>query len=985
MTPSGQAFWERVKEVFTAATESVERDAFLARLESEDPALLAEVRALLDLHDAPRLALDSPPGGHRLPGECLAGRFRITRFLASGGMGEVYAGFDEETGAPVALKFIAGLGAANSQAQARFRREVEMARKIEHPNVCRTFDLADHGGEMFCVMELLEGRTLSGGCPPEDLLRVALQLCDGLEAAHQAGVIHRDLKPGNVFLEAGRAVLIDFGLAAAVAADGSRTATSAVIGTLAYLPPEILAGEKATVRSDLYSLGVVLYEMLTGRLPHDARSPFRLAAQKAREAHRDSRGGSARLTGVWTEVLDRCLKARPEQRYASAAEVKRALLRRRPSVRYLLGRKRAWIPGGLAALVLLGASGYVLAARDYQPRPEALRLYDEGLQSVTRSAPLRAAQRLEEAVKADPRFVKGFALLAAAYAGGDQLHKAREAALRATAVADRRWWLGRGERAALEAARATVIRDYAAAAEPYRRLAAAARGLERIQTLLTLADTLDQAGRPAEASQVFSDVLRESPGQASARLRLATLLARRQDSIGAVREFAAAEGEYLRQGNEEGLADLLLARASLRLGTPESDQADAQRVLDIAARQSSRYHRLSAQFLLAAAATRQRRFEAAAALMSAVTTEAQHEGFLTLAARAQSEYGNLFIMLREPARAEAELRIALRMAEESGSLSALAQTRMRIGEALNALFRAEEAVRQMQPAIEWYRGGGFEADLPLILIKWGTALHGLRAGSAAPVFEEALERATIIGDELYQAMALQRLASMSAGRDLPRAAAYAEKLLPLARRTNHHGAIIQTAHHWLNTGQHDRANEVLREGERMVTAQLHGVDRRALLARIALIRADTAWIKQDLSSAAAHLASARAFAPGEMRRDIFLNTLTRRVDARLGRVGPSDVVWARRLQAVDVREWIAATEVLQQARDLPGALRVARHAVDMAQRKDEPLNELEATLLLHRLSGAPNLTARIRELARRVGFDPPERFGGRADLLALAR
>src|SRR5205807_447287 len=148
------------------------------------------------------------------------------------------------------------------------------------------FGLEEHDGERFCVMELLDGDTLAarleaqGRFTPTEALPIALQLCDGLDAAHAAGVLHRDLKPGNIFLTCDRAVIIDFGLAAAAPGrvDVSRSLTSAgaVIGTLAYMAPEQLESGDSSPASDLYALGVVLYEMLTGTRLHDAKSPFRL-------------------------------------------------------------------------------------------------------------------------------------------------------------------------------------------------------------------------------------------------------------------------------------------------------------------------------------------------------------------------------------------------------------------------------------------------------------------------------------------------------------------------------------------------------------------------------------------------------------------------------------------------------------------------------------------------------------------------------------
>lgn len=340
--------------------------------------LAHQLEELLALHDEPKLALDhtpavavadwldQSPAGQAVPsryreGEVLAGRYRIGQRLGGGGMGEVYEAVDLENNEPIAVKTIRPLLADSGHVEARFLREVRMASRISHPNVCRMLGIEEHGGERFCIMELLRGRTLAdrlklqGRLSAAEALRVAAQICDGLSAAHGAGVVHRDLKPGNILLVDERAVIIDFGLAAGLAHERSLTADGEVIGTLAYMAPEQLEEGSASAASDVYALGVVMYEMLTGEKPHAARSPFRLAAQKARESHRTPRLGSSGVSPVWREVVERCLKADPDERYQSAAQVKQALQRggrvygscsRGPAFSYRPWRRWLWWPDG---------------------------------------------------------------------------------------------------------------------------------------------------------------------------------------------------------------------------------------------------------------------------------------------------------------------------------------------------------------------------------------------------------------------------------------------------------------------------------------------------------------------------------------------------------------------------------------------------------------------------------------------------------------
>jgi hypothetical protein len=205
-----------------------------------------------------------------LPGTLLAGRYRIVSPLGQGGMGEVFRVYDLKLDQEVALKHLSPRLAGNPAALARFQREVRLARQVSHPNVCRVFDIGESGGRPFLTMELIDGEDLAslllriGRLLPAKGLEIAQQLCAGLAAMHDSGVLHRDLKPANIMIDGrGRARITDFGISALASEPAGSSRTRA--GTPAYMAPEQLAGGGATVRSDLYALGLVLYEILTGR------------------------------------------------------------------------------------------------------------------------------------------------------------------------------------------------------------------------------------------------------------------------------------------------------------------------------------------------------------------------------------------------------------------------------------------------------------------------------------------------------------------------------------------------------------------------------------------------------------------------------------------------------------------------------------------------------------------------------------------------
>jgi eukaryotic-like serine/threonine-protein kinase len=278
------------------------------------------------------------------PEDLVAGRYRILRFIARGGMGEVYEVEDLELHERVALKTVRSEVARDASAVERFKREIQLARKVTHPNVCRIFDVAHHrkpGGEgvIFLTMELLPGETLAqrlqraGAMEPPEALPIVRQIAEALHAAHQAGVVHRDLKPGNVILVEGRggtrAVVTDFGLARPQAGTDPRahtlTAGAAVVGTPAYLAPEQVEGGEATPSVDVYALGIVLFEMLTCTVPFLGDTAMSTAVKRLWETPPSPRIHAPGLDPRWEGVVLRCLERKPADRFSAALEVVAAL------------------------------------------------------------------------------------------------------------------------------------------------------------------------------------------------------------------------------------------------------------------------------------------------------------------------------------------------------------------------------------------------------------------------------------------------------------------------------------------------------------------------------------------------------------------------------------------------------------------------------------------------------------------------------------
>jgi serine/threonine-protein kinase len=276
-----------------------------------------------------RLSSSSFDLGAFPPGAVLGERYRIAGLLGKGGMGEVYRADDLKLGQAVALKFLPKAVSTDEGLLARFHAEVRLARQVSHPNVCRIYDIGEVEGRHFLSMEYVDGEDLAsllkriGHVPADKAVDIARQLCAGLHAAHEKGVLHRDLKPANVMLDGrGRVRITDFGLA--VAAEEAAS-VGEISGTPAYMAPEQLAGKPASVRSDLYALGLVLYEISTGKRAFDAPT---LAEMRRKHESETPTAPSNVLPGfdpAVERVILRCLEKDPRARPSSAVQIASAL------------------------------------------------------------------------------------------------------------------------------------------------------------------------------------------------------------------------------------------------------------------------------------------------------------------------------------------------------------------------------------------------------------------------------------------------------------------------------------------------------------------------------------------------------------------------------------------------------------------------------------------------------------------------------------
>ncbi|MFH1434322.1 MAG: protein kinase [Pseudomonadota bacterium] len=275
---------------------------------------------------APTL-LASSSTSQAIIGTVIAGRYEILQQLGTGGMGKVYRVKDRQIDEEVALKVLRPEIAADGRKIERFHNELKLARKISHGNVCRMYHLAFEEGIPYITMEYVAGEELAslikrrGPVSVQEAVSIAAQVCDGLAEAHRVGIVHRDLKPQNIMIdEQGKAIIMDFGIAHSVETSGA-TEEGMIIGTPDYMSPEQVSGKNVDGRSDIYSLGVILFELLTGTIPFDGDSPLSIALKHKTQEPPDPRDFNPDIPEVMAAMILKCMKKDQDKRYQGAGEL----------------------------------------------------------------------------------------------------------------------------------------------------------------------------------------------------------------------------------------------------------------------------------------------------------------------------------------------------------------------------------------------------------------------------------------------------------------------------------------------------------------------------------------------------------------------------------------------------------------------------------------------------------------------------------------
>ena len=650
-------------------------------------------------------------------------------------MGEVFLADDLLLDRPVAIKFL--LGGTDPDGQEQLLREARAIAAIDHPNICAVYEVGTSPSSgNFIVMQYVEGETLSavvsrGPLPVGRACDLARQIADALTAAHRSGVIHRDLKPQNIIVTpSGTPKLLDFGIAKRLPATGvsDTTQTSRIlqsgrwVGTPAYMSPEQIRLEPVDTRSDLFSLGCVFYECLTGHRAFTGRSDREVMANVL-EADPITPSKLVPSIGRSIDgVCGRLLAKAPDNRYQTAGDASEALHR-------LIGQSSSASLGGwkrvatiAALLIVLGLGGWTLkewsSPRPPVPPPQAAQWYDDGVEALRNGLYAAAKAALLEAVAKAPAFPLAYSRLAEAYSELDEESAAQAALLRVEALVSDRSRLGVEERLRLEAIRSFVLRDYAAASSTYRKLA------ELVPTdagrLLDIGRVEEAAVNREEAARYYAQALEIDSQYAAAHLRLGSIKAQSGDLVGGLASLDEAIRLYRARSNAEGETEGLLRKGLIL--TPVGRFAEAQEIFDSVLRQTAdpRYvsQRVRARFDIARLRSATGAVRDGELIAAEAVKEATDAGLWGLAALGLVDLGNTMLTGGRTEAAEPAFARAIELAVAHGARKTEVRARLAQASLRQAVGKPQEAIELLtEPlgVVAKHNFRRFEADAKSIM------------------------------------------------------------------------------------------------------------------------------------------------------------------------------------------------------------------------------------------------------------------------------
>jgi tetratricopeptide (TPR) repeat protein/tRNA A-37 threonylcarbamoyl transferase component Bud32 len=734
--------------------------------------------------------------------------YRIVEKLGEGGMGVVYIAEDTVLGRRVAIKTLTA-ARTDQHFRMRFLREAQAVSKLSHPHIATIHDYGEtDDGQPYIVMELVKGKTLSDLMLNEALtipraIEIVKQVAEALAEAHRKGIVHRDIKPSNIAInERGDVKVLDFGLAKQIDVGptdpdahthlNTQTKEGVIVGTPMYLSPEQALGVEVDARSDLFSLGSVLYECIAGQPAFSGKSPVEICAQVIRDdPPRPSKFNSS-VSPELDRIALKALAKKPEARYQTADEMIVALESTQARARTngsdrtvtrlmspvpgthptgalatfsdIFKRPRLSIGYVAAALVILTALGLgywlLTRTRPHKPTADAQRLYDRAVDAMREGAYFKASKILQQVVQEDGRFALAHARLAEAFTELDSSDKAKDELLLARELVPDTNVLPQLDSLRLQAVTDTVKRDFARAVEDYRAIVSSVPESEKPYAVVDLGRAYERNEQPDKAIENHQQATKMDPHYAAPFLRLGIVCGRRQRFDEAYAAFDQAFKLFDIANEIEGMTQVLLQRSVLlgQQGKITEAREELLQALDRSAALENKDKKILVLLNLSNNAVTSGDATQAQNYSSQALQLAQASGLESLTMYGLIEIGTTYLIKGSFGEAEKSFNEALRMAQlykgrrnEARALVMLASLRLQQGDPQGARDFA-------QRALPFYQEGGYRKETSQTFAILGRTSEDLgEYETAQRSFDEQLKLATEVGDSQQIALAHEGL------------------------------------------------------------------------------------------------------------------------------------------------------------------------------------------------------------------------------------
>lgn len=882
--------------------------------------------------------------------------YRLERVLGAGGMGQVFLARDLTLDRPVAIKFL--IATQDESARRRLLAEAKSAAALDHPAICTVHEVVrdDVVGD-FIVMTYVEGETLGtrlkrGRLTPSETMALMVPLLQALGAAHRVGVVHRDIKPHNIVLTPmGLPKLLDFGIAKRILPEsGSDEATTKsqitgegdIVGTLAYMSPEQVQGQSVDVRSDLFSLGSVLYECLTG---HRAFAGASRAETIGQLLHVDPPAPSsviADLPPTFDALCTDLLRKVPSERFQTAEEVLGAIRSLSPTQRMAAAAGEpgaaSWRPSrrhwtmavaGLAVTAVLSVTWMVMGRTSLpEPAPDAVRWFNTGVEKLREGSYAGARTALLEAVKISPDYIQARLRLAEALSELEDVDGARVELLSAQELLPANARLKESDQLRLEAVRSSVLRNHEGAVSAYLQLANHAPG--DAAAWLDVGRAEDAAGRRVAAMQHFEQAVKLDGQFAAAHQRLGVLQSQGGLTASALTSLNEAIRLHGVNSNLEGEAEATLRKATVDIAARDWATAGAAlgRVAEIAKDPGYASLRLRAQFGLARVAQLEGRFQEAETLFNRALEEAIKLDMGTIAVDGLRGLATALLEAGRLDDADAQFVRAIELAQEKKATRAEMQARLQRASLRLVQRRYAEAIQMVGEPLSFFTRQRYvrnEAEAKSILSRAHEALE--QYDEARKLASDVLTVAESIEDQVLIGLSLDNLAGQAERLgQLPQALSFRERAERIHRAAGDHS--------WLAFDLVNRADLLIRlgrgqEGEVLLdevgTAAAAGhpayVGRRRRVAQMRALKASIEGRFSEVEALAQPAIDAASGAPGDTTLVAWVLIEHAKVQLGVSRAAVEDIAaWPARVSAPalgrEMSYWAARTLLLRRRPDL---------------------------------------------------------------------